>query len=225
MTSRSLHRISFIRRLLPLSKVITRDIMASMGCLEDAGTRSLGNGRGVLCAMGNRSVSRLACGDTPPPRRPKVTTGKRNQTENWNRKDALAASRRGAGKESWMPVSDDRASFEQYKRGGPNPDQNDSGQYGGARNYRVHQNAYRAMVCIACNRMHMRHLDQNEKCQQDEANYSRHLENAWLSAAIVAQMWPNSCQRKILIRTCQELILRHWSLQIEFNATVPFDAL
>ena len=124
-----------------------------------------------------------------------------------------------------MPVSDDRASFEEYKRGGPDPDQNDSGQDGWDRNYRVHQNAYRTMVCIACNRMHVRQLDQNEKCQQDEANYSRHLDYAELSAAIVAQMWPNSCQRKILIRTCQELILRHCSLQIGFNATVRFDAL
>lgn len=124
-----------------------------------------------------------------------------------------------------MPVSDDRAGFEQYKPGGPNPDQNDSGQYGWARNYRVHQNAYWAMIGIACNRMHMHHLDQNEKCQQDEANYGRHLENARLSAAIVAQMWPNSRQRKILIRMCQEFIPRHWTLQIEFNATVPFDAL
>jgi hypothetical protein len=63
-----------------------------------------------------------------------------------------------------MPVSDHRASFEQYKRGGPDPDQNDSGQVGCDRNYRVHQNAYRAMVCIAFNRMHVRQLDQNEKC-------------------------------------------------------------
>jgi hypothetical protein len=124
-----------------------------------------------------------------------------------------------------MPVSDDRASFEQYKRRSPNPDQNDSGQYGWDRNYRVHQNAYRAMVGIACNRMHVRHLGQNEKCQQDEADNSRYLENAWLPAAIVAQICPNSCQREILIRTCQVLILRHCSLQIVFNATVPIGAL
>jgi hypothetical protein len=42
MTSRSFHRICFIRRLLPLSKVITRDIMASIGWLKDARTRSWG---------------------------------------------------------------------------------------------------------------------------------------------------------------------------------------
>jgi hypothetical protein len=51
MTSRSFHRICFIRRLLPLSKVITRDIMTSMGWPEDAGTIRWGMGRGILCAM------------------------------------------------------------------------------------------------------------------------------------------------------------------------------
>jgi hypothetical protein len=51
MTSRSFHRISFIRRLLPLSKVITRDIMTSIKLLED-GEPSVGEmGRGILCAM------------------------------------------------------------------------------------------------------------------------------------------------------------------------------
>ena len=162
----------------------------------------------------DRSVSRSACGDTSPARRPKTATGRRNQTENWNRRDALAAGGRRASKEGGMPEADDRARFEQHKRGGPDPGQNDSGQDGWGRNYRVHQNAYRAMVCIACNRMHVRQLDQNEKCQQDEANYSRHLDNAGLSAAIVAQMWLNSCQRKILIRKCQELILCRCCLQI-----------
>jgi hypothetical protein len=44
MTWRNFHRIWFIRRLLPLSKVITRDIMTSIGWLEDGGTRPLGNG-------------------------------------------------------------------------------------------------------------------------------------------------------------------------------------
>ena len=34
MTWRNFHRIWFIRRLLPLSKVITRDIMTSIGWLE-----------------------------------------------------------------------------------------------------------------------------------------------------------------------------------------------
>jgi hypothetical protein len=51
MTSRSFHRICFNRRLLPLSKVITRDIMTSMGWLEDAGTSLWGMVRDILCAM------------------------------------------------------------------------------------------------------------------------------------------------------------------------------
>jgi hypothetical protein len=40
MTSRSFHRIFFIRRLLPLSKVITRDIVASICWLKDAGIKA-----------------------------------------------------------------------------------------------------------------------------------------------------------------------------------------
>jgi hypothetical protein len=51
MTSRSFHRICFNRRLLPLSKVITRDIMTSIGWLEDGGPGRWGMGRGILCAM------------------------------------------------------------------------------------------------------------------------------------------------------------------------------
>jgi len=48
MTSRSFHRICFICRLLPLSKVITRDIMASITRLKNA---EQGNGYGILCAL------------------------------------------------------------------------------------------------------------------------------------------------------------------------------
>jgi hypothetical protein len=68
-----------------------------------------------------------------------------------------------------MPVSNERASFEQYKREGSNLNQNDFGQYRWARTYRVHQNAYGAMVGVARDRMHMRHLGQDEKRQQDDA--------------------------------------------------------
>ena len=49
MTSRSFHRISFIRLLLPLSKVITRDIMAFIQMAD--GCRNAVNFRGILCAL------------------------------------------------------------------------------------------------------------------------------------------------------------------------------
>jgi hypothetical protein len=49
--SRIFHRICLMRLLLPLSKVITRDIMASIEWLEDARTRQWGNGRGIFYAM------------------------------------------------------------------------------------------------------------------------------------------------------------------------------
>jgi hypothetical protein len=49
MISRSFHRICLILRLLPLSKVITRDIMASIKVAD--GRRNVGNIRGTLCAM------------------------------------------------------------------------------------------------------------------------------------------------------------------------------
>ena len=38
------------------------------------------------------SLLPAAFGDTSLPRRPKAATGRRNQTENWNRKDALAGN-------------------------------------------------------------------------------------------------------------------------------------
>jgi hypothetical protein len=49
MISRSFHRICLIRRLLPLSKVITRDIMASIEVTD--GCRNVGNLCGILCAL------------------------------------------------------------------------------------------------------------------------------------------------------------------------------
>jgi hypothetical protein len=49
MTSRSFHRICFIRLLLPLSKLITRDITTSLKKAEQC--RNVGNFRGILCAL------------------------------------------------------------------------------------------------------------------------------------------------------------------------------
>jgi len=151
--------------------------------------------------------------------------GERNQTENRNRKNVLAASGRGTTEEGRMPVSTNRAKFTRRQRRCSDPDEEDPCEEHHKRNYRVHHDAELAMVGIAGDRVYVHHLGYHQERQQDYAHHSCHSQSAGLWAAIAAQMWPNSCQRKILIRTCQELLLRRCSLQIEFNATVPFDAL
>jgi len=91
ITSPSFHRICFIRRLLPLSKVITRDIMTSIGWLEDAGTGPWGNVRRTLCAVVGSFRFWVSLWGYAAASPAEGATGRGNQTENWNRKDVLAA--------------------------------------------------------------------------------------------------------------------------------------
>lgn len=81
---------------------------------EGCENQVVGNGRRILCAMVGSFHSGSACGDTPLPRHPKAATGRRDQTEEGNRKDALAVSRRGPSKEGRMPVPDDRVNFKRH---------------------------------------------------------------------------------------------------------------
>lgn len=122
-----------MRRLLPLSNVITRDIMTSIRCIEwlkVAEPRRRGMAAVSSAHWRYRSVSRSVCGETPQPRRPKAATGTRNQTENGNRKDGLAAGRRGASKEGRMPVSDDRVNFKRHWSRGVDSDEDSRSHQG-----------------------------------------------------------------------------------------------
>jgi hypothetical protein len=98
MTSRSFHRICFIRRLLPLSKVITRDIVASNRMAEACGNQAVGKWSLHLLRNGEIVPFEVSLRDTPRPRRPKAATGGQNQTDNGNWKNGLAANGRGASK-------------------------------------------------------------------------------------------------------------------------------
>jgi hypothetical protein len=73
MTSRSFQRICFIRRLLPLSKVITRDIMASIKVAD--GCRNAGGSRGILRALVGSFRFSISLWGTSLPRLPKARRG------------------------------------------------------------------------------------------------------------------------------------------------------
>jgi hypothetical protein len=76
-----------------------------------------------------------------------------------------------------MPVSDDRANFKEYWRGGSKPDQDNHDQHNHDGRDRVHHDAYCAMVGVAFGRMNVRHLDNSQKRQQDQAHYRRHFQS------------------------------------------------
>lgn len=146
MTSLIFHRICFIRRLLPLGKIITRDIMASNEMAD--GRRNAGNFCSILCALVGLfrlSVSLWGCANASSA---EGGGGGRNQTENGNRKGALAASGRGAIEEGRMPVSTNRANFKRHQRSGSDPDHDNANCHDDERHDRVHHDAELAMIGI-----------------------------------------------------------------------------
>ena len=92
--------------------------------------------------------------------------------------DALTASGRRASKEGGIPVSDDRASFEQHWRRGSESDEDNHDHHDREGYYRVHRDAQWAMVSIALDRMRMHYLGHSQQHQQDQANHSRHTQSA-----------------------------------------------
>ena len=77
----------------------------------------------------------------------------------------LAASGRRAIEEGGMPISDDRPSLAHHGRCGSYPDQNNRSDHDHERHYRVDGDAKRAMIGVAANRMHVRHLGHGQKYQ------------------------------------------------------------
>jgi len=86
-----------------------------------------------------------------------------------------------------MPVAGDGARFDN-RRWRPHTDQNDRCRHHRNRRRRVHCDAQRAMVGIALQGMHVRHLDQDQKHQQGQAKNSGRPESAWLPAAKPAKI-------------------------------------
>src|ERR1035441_6285276 len=110
------------------------------------------------------------------------------------RKDGLAAGWRRTCNEFRMPVPNHGLrlngggcglDLDQYAHRGHNRD--------GRR--RVHCNAQRAMVGIAVQRMHVRHLHHGKQRQQDQAHQDGQRQSAWLCAAFPAEICLKSCQQ------------------------------
>ena len=93
-----------------------------------------------------------------------------------------------------MPVADDRARLDN-RRGAPHSDQDDCCCHHRNRHSRVHGNAQRAMVGIALQRVHVRHLDHGQQCQQNQTQQRGCPESAWLPAAAPAKICLQSCQQ------------------------------
>ena len=83
------------------------------------------------------------------------------------------------------------------RRGGSDCDQDHHGRHDGNRRGRMQDDAQRAMVCIAFERMHVRHLGHGQQRQQGQTQQRSDRESAWLPAAVPAEMCLESCQRTI----------------------------
>ena len=98
---------------------------------EECGNQAAeGNCRSAVYALGHRSVSKSDFGDGKGASPINSRGGERNQTENGNRKDGLAAGRRGASKEGRMPVSDDRVNFKRHWSRGVDSDEDSRSHQG-----------------------------------------------------------------------------------------------
>ena len=76
-----------------------------------------------------------------------------------------------------MPVSGDRANFNECRSGGSDPDQDNHDQHDHDGHNRVHRDAKRAVVCIADGRMDVHYLDHGQKGEQNQAHDSRHSQS------------------------------------------------
>ena len=61
----------------------------------------------------------------------------------------------------------------------------------------MHDDAQRALIGIAAQRMHVRHLDHGQKRQQKKTQQGRRAISSWILAASTAGLCPESCQTDI----------------------------
>jgi hypothetical protein len=92
-----------------------------------------------------------------------------NQAELENCEDALAGGWGGTGEELRMPVTDDRARSEDRGRRFDLDQGDHCSRYCDGRGC-MHDNAQRAMVGVALNRMDVRHLDYGQQRKKDKAH-------------------------------------------------------
>jgi len=83
------------------------------------------------------------------------------------------------------------------RRWGAHLDKDNHNRHGDCRRGGVQDDAQRAMVCIAFERMHVRHLGHGQQRQQGQTQQSGNPESAWLWAAVSAEVWLESRQRTI----------------------------
>jgi hypothetical protein len=94
-----------------------------------------------------------------------------------------------------MPVPNGRSRLK-YRGGDFDLDENDDRSHNRDRRRRMHRDAQRAMVGIAFERMHVRHLDHGQQRQQDKTQHGDHRQSTWLCAAFPAEICCESCQQK-----------------------------
>jgi len=101
------------------------------------------------------------------------------QLQGRSRKDALTANWRRPGKQLGMPVPNYDNGFNE-RRGGAKIDQDDQGSrhryWGGC----VHDDAQRATVGVALDRMDVRHLHHGQQRQQGKTHHSGQGQSARL---------------------------------------------
>ena len=83
------------------------------------------------------------------------------------------------------------------RRWGAHLDKDNHNRHGDCRRGGVQDDAQRAMVCIAFERMHVRHLGHGQQRQQGQTEKCGCAESSWLPAAAPAEISLERCQSTI----------------------------
>ena len=155
------------------------------------------NSNGILFAWGGivplRRASLCICAEALPP-----NGARNNGTQAEIGKTPLTAGGRRACNELGMPVADSRARLKNRRRS-LNLHQHHHGNRNRDGRRRVHHDAQRAVVGIALQRMHVRHLHHGQQRHQEKAHHRRRRQCAWLSTARSADLCLQSCQPTTLV--------------------------
>ena|ERR1700761_5649576 len=114
--------------------------------------------RGILCAWVGSFRLIVSRRKYPDASSAEDGDARQNQTQNRNRKDALAGCGRGAIEEGRMPVATKRLNFKRRQLCGSYPDKKDPIDEQHKRHYRVHRDAELTMVGVTPNRVYVGYL-------------------------------------------------------------------